>query len=132
MAAATATEIVILQTGILNGNTDSAGAIDNTPYYAQWAYGLNRLELVNQLTGQISKTFDLLPTTVAALAQADLALAPYTTDAIGKSYMVTDWNATGFGVIIQKVSDATNDFNDWRVVSTGTKASTGDVGQKPL
>ena len=131
MAAATATEIAVVQTGIVNGKLNSLGEVDNSSYYVQWAYGLGRLELIDS-NGQIAASMDLLPVTVAALAQAGLAAAPYTTYPVGKTVLVTDWNATGFGVIIQKFADVANTFADWKVVSTGTKASTGDVGANPI
>ena len=131
--ASTKNDVVNLSTGALNGKTNSTGVPVNFPnYYVQWAFGINKLELVDAATDLVLASLSLTPTEVPALAQAGLALVPYTGLAIGSQIMVTDWNATGFGVIIQKVSDATNDFNDWRVVSTGTKASTGDVWQKPI
>jgi hypothetical protein len=131
--ASTKNSVVNLSTGALNGKTDNTGVPVNIPnYFVQWAFELNKLELVDPTTDTVLAELSLIPTEVAALAQAGLALAPYTTYPVGKQIAVINWNVTGFGVIIQKVSDATNDFNDWRVVSTGTKASTGDVWQKPI
>ena len=133
MAASTKTNTVNLNAGVFNGKTNNAGDPVNIPvYYAQWCFGLNKLELVDSQLDLVIAELSLLPTVVAALNQAGLALAPYIDYPVGKQIMVTDWDATGFGVIIQKFSDTTNDFNDWRVVSTGTKASTGDVGATPL
>jgi hypothetical protein len=130
--ASTKTNTVNLSTGALNGKTDSAGNPVNTPnYYVQWCFDINSFELVDASTDLVIGELSLKPTIVAALAQAGLAAAPYITYPVGKQIMVTNWNATGFGVIIQKVEDVTNNFNDWRVVSTGTKASTGDVGAVP-
>lgn len=131
--ASTKNSVVNLSTGALNGKTNSTGVPVNFPnYFVQWAFELNKLELVDPTTDTILAELSLIPTEVAALAQAGLALAPYIDYPVGKQIMVINWNATGFGVIIQKVADVANDFNDWRVVSTGTKASTGDVAQKPI
>jgi hypothetical protein len=131
--ASTKNSVVNLSTGALNGKTNSTGVPVNFPnYFVQWAFELNKLELVDPTTDTVLAELSLIPTEVAALAQAGLALAPYIDYPVGKQIMVINWNATGFGVIIQKVADVANDFNDWRVVSTGTKASTGDVAQKPI
>lgn len=131
--SSTKNNVVNLSTGTLNGKTNSTGVPVNFPnYYVQWAFGINKLELVDAATDLVLASLSLIPTVAPALAQAGLALVPYIDLAIGSQIMVTNWNATGFGCIIQKVSDTTNDFNDWRVVSTGTKGSTGDVGSTPI
>ena len=133
MAVSTKTNTVNINAGVKNGKTNAGGTPENVPvYYAQWCYGIGKLELVDSQLDLVLAEMSLIPTEVAALAQAGLAFAPYIDYTVGKTIMVTNWNATGFGVIIQKVADAANNFNDWRVVSTGTKASTGDVGALPL
>lgn len=129
---ATTTNVVSLSTGVLNGRDDNSGAPDNSPYYLQWAIGLSRIELVDSRTGTILNTLSLLPRIDAAANQAALTGVTYTSLPVGSQVLVQNWNATGFGVIIQKKADTTGTFADWIVVSTGTKASTGDVGQNPL
>lgn len=133
MAASTKTNTVNLNSGVFNGKTNAGGTPENIPaYYVQWCYGIGSLELVDSQLDLVVAEMSLIPKEVAALAQAGLALVPYIDYTVGKTIMVIDWNATGFGVIIQKVADVANNFNDWRVISTGTKASTGDVGDLPL
>lgn len=130
--ASTKANVVNLSTGVKKGITDSAGVQGSTPnYYVQWAYEISKLELVDAGTDLVLAELGLAPTIVAALAQAGLAAAPYITYPVGKQIMITNYNATGFGSVIVKVADAANTFADWRVLSTGTKASTGDVGAVP-
>jgi hypothetical protein len=129
---ATTTNIVNLSTGALNGRDDNSGAPNNAPYYLQWAIDFSRIELVDSLTGLVTSKLDLLPRIDAAANQAALSGPTYTSLPVGAQVLVQDWNATGFGVIIQKKANSTGTFADWIVVSTGTKASTGDIGTNPL
>lgn len=72
------------------------------------------------------------PTVVdAAAAQADFAAAPYTTYPVGQMVSVTDYAGTGDGATFQRIVKSANNFNDWRVISTEAKASTGATGSKP-
>ncbi len=72
-----------------------------------------------------------LPVVVAALAQADLATGTYIAYPIGKMLMVTAYAGTADGVTFVKNSLAGSNFNDWRVVATTNKATTGTIGAVP-
>lgn len=70
-------------------------------------------------------------TSVAALAQADLATPTYVNYPIGFVVYVLDYDATGKGCSIQKTTVANSDFQDWVVTATEATASTGGFGQNP-
>jgi hypothetical protein len=73
-----------------------------------------------------------IPTVVAALAQAALATATYTSLPVGSSLAVVDYDATGDGCTLVKTTLANNTFADWIIVATDLVASTGGIGKNPI
>jgi hypothetical protein len=68
---------------------------------------------------------------VAALNRTTLALAQYIALPIGTMLSVLDYNATGKGVTIQKISLVASTYADWMVVATEAAASTGHISEAP-
>lgn len=132
MDAAT-TNVTNISVGALNGRTGAAiGDVDNKPYYVQIVESEGAIEIVDSLTKQVVYKMETIAKAVAALTQANLALVQYTALSVGTTLAVEDYDGTGEGCTIQKVSTTNGDYQDWMVIATTAKASTGTIGVSPI
>lgn len=133
MAAAATTNVTVISVGALNARTGATiDEKDNKPYYVQIVESEAAIEIVDQLSGEVAYRLDLVSKAVAGLDQATLALPQYVALPVGTTLSVVDYNTTGEGCTIQKVSTANGDYQDWMVIATTAKASTGTIGVNPI
>lgn len=132
MNAAT-TNVTNISVGALNARTGAAiGDVDNSPYYVQIVEAEGAIEIVNSLTKQVVYKMETIAKAVAALTQVTLALPQYVALGIGVTLSVVDYDATGEGCTIQKIDTTNGDYQDWMVIATTDKASTGTIGVSPI
>lgn len=73
-----------------------------------------------------------LPTPVAiaggAMNQASFAAGIYESIAIGAVVCINNYNATGVGATVQRISNANDTYEDWLILATEDALSTGNIG----
>lgn len=132
MNAAT-TNVTNISVGALNARTGaSIGDLDNSPYYVQIVEAEGAIEIVNSLTKLVVYKMETIAKAVAALTQVTLALPQYVALGIGVTLSVVDYDATGEGCTIQKIDTTNGDYQDWMVIATTDKLSTGTIGVSPI
>ena len=132
MNAAT-TNVTNISVGALNARTGAAiGDVDNSPYYVQIVEAEGAIEIVNSLTKQVVYKMETIAKAVAALTQVTLALPQYVALGIGVTLSVVNYDATGEGCTIQKIDTTNGDYQDWMVIATTDKVSTGTIGVSPI
>jgi hypothetical protein len=132
MDAAT-TNVTNISVGALNARTGAAiGDVDNAPYYVQIVESDGSIEIVNSLTKQVVYKMKTIAEKALVANQAFFALAPQVALSIGTTLAIVNYNATGEGCTVQKIDTTNGDYQDWMVISTTAKASTGTIGVNPI
>jgi hypothetical protein len=78
-----------------------------------------------------STSLSNLPQVVAGLNQSTLGLPQYADAVLGTTLCVIDYDSTGFGCTIVKISTVSGDYVDWIITATDDAVSTNGIGNNP-
>lgn len=111
-------------------SSDLIGSVTEVGLKAQ--YDSVELQPSSEFGWSANITASNLPSAVGGLDQATLSLTQYVDLPVGSILCVVDYNTTGDGVTLVKISSTNGDYQDYIILATENPASTGHIGQSSI